>query len=169
MKPQDVIVLIKLHTWAQGRWKIVPLAQSIFLSQSETHAAIKRLEKAALFDLVTEKPNVGAMEEFIIHGLKYSFPATIGPETRGLATAHSAMPMSGLISSKDDDVVVWPYEAGTTRGQSIEPLYRTAPQAANEDPKLYEFLSLIDSLRVGRSREQSIAKDELIKRIRAKQ
>jgi len=168
MKPQDVIVLIKLHIWDQGRWKIASLAKSIFLSPSETHAAIKRLGKASLFDPVHECPKIDAMEEFIIHGVKYMFPAELGPDTRGMPTAHSALPMSKLVVSKGSDVIVWPYEKGKKRGLSITPLYRTAPMAAEKDAGLYEYLSLIDSLRIGRVREQSFAKDELIKRIRGK-
>lgn len=164
MKPQDIIVLIKLHLWSRGRWKIVPLAQSIHLSVSETHAAIKRLEKATLFDPVLEHPNRTNMEEFIIHGLKYVFPVEIGPQSRGIATAHSGPPLATIIVSNDN--YVWPYAEGKTRGISIKPLYKTAPLAAQEDASLYEFLALIDCLRIGKSREQSLAKDELIKRIR---
>jgi hypothetical protein len=44
--------------------------------------------------------------------------------------------------------------AGVVRGQAIAPLYRSVPQAASNDPKLYALLSLIDAIRVGRVREQ---------------
>lgn len=164
MKPQDIIVLIKLHVWAKGRWKITPLAQSIHLSVSETHAAIKRLEKTTLFDSVLERPNRTNMEEFIIHGLKYVFPPEIGTQTRGIVTAHSAPPLAGVIVANDN--YVWPFAEGKTRGISVQPLYKTVPLAAKEDSSLYEFLALIDCLRIGKSREQSLAKDELVKRIR---
>ena len=40
--------------------------------------------------------------------------------------------------------------AGAVRGQAIAPLYRSVPQAANNDPELYALLSLIDA-RSGRS------------------
>ena len=48
MKPQDVIILIKLHIWDLGRWKIVPLAESVFISKTEVQKAIQRLKAAAL-------------------------------------------------------------------------------------------------------------------------
>jgi len=166
MKPQDIIVLIKLHIWDQGRWTFASIANSVFLSQSETHGAIKRLAKASLFDIALERPRVDAMEEFIIHGLKYTFPAELGAQTRGIPTAHAAKPMNELIVGKESDAYVWPYAKGKTRGQSVAPLYPSAPQAALADIRLYEFLSLIDCLRVGKAREHAIAKDELIKRIR---
>ena len=64
-----------------------------------------------------------------------------------------------------DNKYVWPHLKGTVKGESIEPLYEKAPDAALVDPKLYEMLALIDSLRVGKVREQEIAKEELKKRI----
>ena len=166
MKPQDIIVLIKLQIWNKGRWTFASIADSVFLSQSETHAAIKRLAKASLFDTAQERPRVAEMEEFIIHGLKYAFPAELGAQTRGIPTAHSAKPMNELIIGKVGDAYVWPDAKGKIRGQSVAPLYPTAPQAALTDIHLYECLSLIDCLRVGKAREQALAKDELIKRMR---
>jgi hypothetical protein len=47
------------------------------------------------------------------------------------------------------------------RGQAIEPLYRSVPTAAKNDPELYVLLSLIDAIRVGRVREQRLAVKEL--------
>lgn len=49
------------------------------------------------------------------------------------------------------------------RGQAIAPLYRSVPQAAKNDPKLYALLSLTDAIRVSRVREQRLAASELEK------
>jgi hypothetical protein len=87
---------------------------------------------------------------------------------RGLPTSHSAPPMSDLIESGEDDIYVWPYELGNKRGISIEPLYKSVPYAVLEDKELYEYLALIDCIRIGRVRERKIASDELIKRIQKK-
>ena len=106
-----------------------------------------------------------ALEEFLIHGLKYVFPAEPGPLSRGVPTAHSAAPLSKKIISNEP--YVWPDADGDVRGQAIEPLYPSAPQAAKKDAKLYELLTLVDALRVGRVREQKLAAQELIKRINA--
>jgi hypothetical protein len=62
-------------------------------------------------------------------------------------------------------VYIWPDPEGIVRGQAIAPLYRSVPQAAKNDPKLYALLSLIDAIRVGRVREQRLAIGELEKRI----
>jgi hypothetical protein len=49
---------------------------------------------------------------------------------------------------------------------SVEPLYRTVPEAVAGDSELYELLALIDAIRVGRAREIKIAHDELSRRLR---
>ena len=60
---------------------------------------------------------------------------------------------------------MWPYAYGESRGLSVIPLYKTVPEAALDDPSLYEYLALLDALRVGRSREQELAKKLLTKKI----
>jgi hypothetical protein len=61
----------------------------------------------------------------------------------------------------NSDAYVWPDPTGEVRGQAIEPLYRSVPTAARNDPELYVLLSLIDAIRVGRVREQRLAVKEL--------
>ncbi len=166
MKPQDILVLLKLFLWKEEDWSIAKIADSIGISHSETHAAIKRSILAGLFDELTRRPRRAALEEFLIHGLKYTFPAEFGTLVRGMPTAHSGPPLDHLIVSAVEDVFVWPYEFGKARGISVKPLYRSVVVAAEKDIELYEYLVLIDGLRVGRVREQKIATDELISRIR---
>jgi DNA-binding Lrp family transcriptional regulator len=164
MKPQDILVLLKICVMAEDKWSIAALAKSISMSASEVHAAIKRLENAGL--LFSRKPKTASAEEFIIHGLKYVFPAVIGRECRGIPTAHSASPLSKLVVSDPKDMLVWPYEFGNARGQSVNPLYKSVPLAVKNDFKLYELLALADAIRTGRAREREIAVSELKKYIR---
>jgi hypothetical protein len=51
-------------------------------------------------------------------------------------------------------------------GQEISPLYRSVPEAAKKDSRLYELLTLIDGLRVGRVREKLFAKQEIESRLK---
>ncbi len=81
-----------------------------------------------------------------------------------MPTAYAAPPLSEHISSEDLPPV-WPDPDGTVRGLALEPLYRTAPQAAKADPKLYQLLALVDALRMGRARERKLAEDELKQRL----
>jgi hypothetical protein len=62
---------------------------------------------------------------------------------------------------------VWPWHEGNTRGVGLEPLYKSVPQAALRDPKLYQFLALVDAIRDGRARERKIAERDLVHRLRA--
>jgi hypothetical protein len=41
------------------------------------------------------------------------------------------------------------------------PLYKEAPKAALQDEKFYKLLALVDTIRVGRTREVKVAKLEL--------
>ncbi len=162
IKPQDIVVLIKLLL-LQEKWTIAKVASSIHLSASETHSALRRLEEAGLYDKNLRRPRLKAAEEFLIHGLKYLFPAKPGANARGIPTAHSAEPLKSKIVS--DEIYVWPYALGSIRGIAIEPLYPSVPTAANEDPSLYEWLALIDGLRIGRTREKNLAENEIKARI----
>lgn len=47
---------------------------------------------------------------------------------------------------------------------AFSPLYKSAPQAARRDEKLYELLALVDAIR-GRARERDLAARELRKRL----
>lgn len=51
-------------------------------------------------------------------------------------------------------------------GQRVEPLFRTAPQAAKRDSDLYAMLALVDSIRLGQAREAGLAGDLLKKYLR---
>jgi hypothetical protein len=170
MKSQDVLVLLKIFLKEPGKWTISLLAHELFISKSEIHAAICRLKKCGLVvdspSFKCKAPSFVAMEEFLIHGLKYVFPSEIGKLLRGIPTSHSAPPLSKMFEADEDDVYVWPYEFGNTRGKSIEPLYRSSPKAAEVDRQLYEILVLIDGIRIGRARERKVSADELRKRIK---
>jgi hypothetical protein len=110
---------------------------------------------------MAEKPNLSALEEFLIHGVKYTFPAERGGLTRGMPTSYAAQPLCRLIKAGSELVPVWADPNGTMRGISLVPLYKTVPEAAKGDSQLYERLALIDAIRDGRARERNLAEKEL--------
>ena len=160
--------MLKILLWKESKWSVARLAESVGMSASETHGAIKRCEKSGLYNPITRMPVLSSLEEFIIHGLKFAFPVEPGPPDRGMPTAHSAPPLSNLITS-NDDLFVWPYDKGTVRGISITPLYSSVPFACSRDQELYEYLALIDAVRIGRVREKNMAEELLVKYFRGEQ
>ena len=164
MKPQDIIILLKLMLIEKGDWKYATLAEDLNMSSSTVFAALNRAELAGLYHKNTKTIHRDALLEFLIHGFKYVFPAAPGKIAKGIPTAHSANPLAQYITS-DKDVYVWQSAFGTIRGQTIAPLYASVPQLALKDVPLYELLTLIDALRVGKAREKNLAIDELTKRI----
>ena len=163
------MVALKLCSYQRKRPPMSIIAADLKMSPSEVHAAIKRLQQARLLHgpEMEDKPNLSALEEFLLHGVKYAFPAEHGQVTRGLPTSFAAPPLNKEIASGDELPPVWPWREGETRGIALEPLYRTAPVAARQDPVLYEFLALVDAIRDGRARERKIAEGHLIRRLRA--
>jgi len=50
---------------------------------------------------------------------------------------------------------------GEAHGYSFSPLYKTVPEAAALDERLYELLALLDAIRDGQAREAALAIEEL--------
>ena len=165
MRPQDIVVLIKIISLKQTDWKNIDIANAVLISPSEVSEALNRCKIAGLIDSKKKEVNIDSFIEFLIYGLKYVFPVQPGSIVKGIPTAHSASPIKEHISS-GSDIYVWPYAKGTLRGQAIEPLYKNLPKAVENDVLFYELLVIIDTIRVGRVREIVIAIKELRKRIK---
>lgn len=168
LKPQDVLVLLKLISYQGRRPSMASMAMDLSISPSEVHAALKRLVDSRLVsvDVHGHRPLAPAVEEFLVHGLKYVFPAKRGEVTRGVATSHAAEPLSRHFAPTSELPPVWPHPEGTHRGATLEPLYKSVPAAALRDSALYELLALVDAVRDGRARERKLAEKELTERIR---
>jgi hypothetical protein len=171
LKPQDVYVALKIAASKSRRAPYSQLALELVMSQSEVHACVQRAHTCHLLHGIElqHRPNLSALEEFLVHGLKYAFPAEHGELTRGVATSYAAPPLGNVIGHGKEPVPVWPFPEGRQRGVAFAPLYRTAPMAALRDPLFYEYLALADALRDGRARERQQAEQELRQRLRAAQ
>ena len=159
MKPQDVVILLKIIAWNNNNWQHSALADALKISQSEISQSVARSKYSGLLDTDGKKVMRLGFIDFLQYGLSYVFPQRPGALVRGIPTAHSAPPLSALINSSE--IYVWPYAKGTVRGQTIGPLYPSVVKAVIEDEKLYQLLALTDALRVGKVREKNIAIKEL--------
>lgn len=166
LKPQDVYVALKIVAAGSRRAPYSQLAGELAMSPSEVHASVHRAQAARLLQgpKLHNRPNLAALEEFLVHGLKYVFPAERGQLTRGVPTSYAAEPLRSVIKQDKEPGPVWPYEKGKRRGIAFEPLYRTAPISALRDPVFYEYLVLADALRDSRIRERKYAEQELHRR-----
>lgn len=167
LKPQDILVVLKLVALGQRPWSYAWLAVNLGMSPSQLHSAVRRALAAQLAvkkeDVIT--PHIRNLEEFLVHGLRYVFVAEIGRLTRGIPTAYAAPPLDKHFPESAEPPPVWPDPEGTVRGLAFSPLYKLAPQAARSDPALYELLALLDAIRGGRARERDLAIKELSKRL----
>ena len=168
LKPQDVLVALKLIAIGEDEWSYNRLAIELDMSPSEVHAGVKRLIKA---QLVLDHdgraiPNRSNLEEFLIRAIQFVFVPEIGGLTRGMPTRYAAPPLEKHFRRDSEPVPVWPDSDGTERGMSFEPLYRSVPAAASRDQKLYELLVLVDAIRGGRARERAMGVTELKKRLK---
>jgi len=103
--------------------------------------------------------------EFLTSGVPYAFPAEPGAESRGVPTAFAGPPLAGDLPEASP--LVWPAIDGDRRGATIEPLYAAAPATAEGNPALYDLLTLVDAVRVGRARERQRARVLLEERLMA--
>lgn len=170
LKPQDVVILLKLVAWGPQAWTYQRLAVELSISQSEAHAGVRRAVAARLMSdaaSASGRPVLSALEEFLVHGVRYAYPPERGELTRGMPTGYAAPPLNKVIVQPGDPPPVWPYAEGTVRGYSLLPLFPSVPIAASRDPALYELLALVDAIRDGRARERSLATKELASRLSA--
>lgn len=166
LKPQDVLLLMKLVAINKQSWTFNKLAIELGMSPSEVHGAAQRVLAAKL--AVTQDgvivPHARNLLEFLEHGIQYVFVPEMGGISRGMPTAHAAPPFD--VTFTDAELPpVWPDPMGEVSGLAFSPLYKSAPTAARADKALYELLSVVDCIRAGRAREKKAAIQELKMRI----
>lgn len=149
-----------LTSWSES-YSLRALSASIGLSKSEVSNSLVRCRESGLLtnDYDTGLPKVNRRELLKIteHALKYFFPVRPGAMVRGIPTGFAAPALSKSIKSAGGLIPVWPDALGTERGQAIQPLYKTVPEAVKKDKTLYHYLALVDAIRLGGPRECGVA------------
>lgn len=170
LKPLDLLVALELTRGESPALSYAQIAEAVGLSASEANAAARRAVQAGLLAPTVRRadkpqPKVGALLEFLEHGVRHAFFAAPGRMVRGVPTAHSAPPLNSQLAAGDEPPLVWPHAEGSVLGRAIEPLHPSAPRSATHNPRLYELLALVDALRVGDARERKLAMRELEQRL----
>ena len=134
------------------------LAQDLGVSSSTAHQSVKRLLAAGLVREAGSgySASINALEEFLLHGVKYAFPACRSKRQRGVPTAHSA-PVLRASLGDDLEPTVWPSRLGSVIGTALEPLLPKAAELPARYPALYDALALVDALRIGTARDRDVA------------
>ena len=160
LKPQDIVLAVKLVCKEDEPWSQAGLAAELAMSASEVNAGLKRLAIATLVEQHEDGRRwqvvLPALREFLIHGLKYVFPAEKGAPAIGMPTSNACYPLNEHVSDAVG-VPVWPMKGGKTKGFSFKPLYPTVARAAQLDPELYAYLALIDAVRDAENDQADVA------------
>lgn len=145
------------------------LALSTGISKSQVNLAMRRCFDVGLAkrDRKSDLPRVHTkvLLDFIVYGLKYVFPAKLGAVTRGITTSLASPVLEGKLISTGDLLPVWPDPLGKTKGQTVEPLFKSATYAVRRDAELYALLALVDAIRIGQPRERNLAAELLAERL----
>ncbi len=174
MKSQDIVLLLKLICLEQAapedqkRYSFRSLEEETGVSKTELSAGLRRCINVGLAarDPKTQLPRVNrrGLLGLLEHGIRYIFPPKVGPLERGIPTAFAAPILSGKIMSAGETPFVWPDPNGKTKGQAVQPLYKTVTKAISKDERLYGYLALVDAMRLGNVREAKVAA-ELLKEV----
>lgn len=159
MRPQDIIILLKIIVLGNTKWHNKDIANELYISGAEVSKSLDRCQIAGLISPDRKSVFKQSLMEFIQFGLRYVFPAKPGSLVNGTLTAHSHPFMAQHF--KSDYKYVWPNANGHHRGLTIEPLYPTVTKAIDKDQTLYKLLALVDVIRVGKTREVKVAVKEL--------
>jgi len=164
IRPQDIVILAKIAIQKDDSWYIKDIANELFISNSEVSESLERSVYSGLLSNTKKRLMKGAFLDYLVYGLKYTFPQKPKSIQRGMLTAYSAPPIAELIENKEK--IVWAYADGKDRGMTIEPLHPNVPKACEKDKELHEILSLIEVFRVGNVREVKLATEEMKKRLK---
>ncbi len=149
----------------ERHFSVRALAASTGVSKSQVSLSLQRCYDVGLAlesrDGLPVQVNQRGLCEFLVYGVRYVFPTKLGAMTRGIATGAAAPVFAGKLFTAGETVPVWSYALGNTKGQSVEPLTKSVPQAVQNDVMLYALLALVDSLRIGGARERGLAENHL--------
>lgn len=157
LKPQDVMIILKIVAMHQRDWKYSEAALELSMSPSEVHAGVKRLKRCSLLTELRMNigsreqrlhlPDISSLKEFLRYGLRHVFPAQLTEPARGLPTSTGVEHLFVGLTERNFYKPVWELQAGEYEGIGLKPLYPSAPQAAVNDFTLYELLALTDAIR----------------------
>lgn len=170
LKPHDVLCVLKIACLSKSgtQWTFRELGTLIGLSSGETFNSLGRLKASGLVVEKTKEVKISPhrLLDFLVHGVGTVFYQVRGQVTRGMLTGHHAAPLVARCPPAEGDIpLVWPKVDGKARGETLIPIYPSAPAAAAADAKLYELLVLVDGIRAGGTKQKKVAAELLAERL----
>lgn len=165
LRAQDILVLVQLLLGGQN-WTYDQIARELGLSSSAVHRSVERATKSGMFNQKRREVDRPALTEFLVHGLRYVFPAEWEGEARGIPTAWAAPPLAQNLLQGGDHPPVWPDPHGKVFGVALRPLDPRVPEAARRHEALGELFALVDAIRIGGARERNLAAKLIKHRLR---
>ena len=159
MRPQDIVVLLKIFSLGEEEWRNKDLSSSLFISQSEVSESLNRSLYAGLIGIDKKTIQKSALFGLMVYGLRYMFPVQAGTLAKGIPTGTAAPILRDDFPNENN--LVWPDPTMETRGLLIEPLYANVIEAVKLDPILYDLLALAETFRVGNDKQVARAKELL--------
>jgi hypothetical protein len=156
MRPQDIVVLLKIFSFGGEEWRNKDLSSSLFISQSEVSESLNRSLYAGLIGLDKKSIRKSALFGLLVHGLRYMFPVQVGTLGKGIPTSASAPIL--MDDFPNETKLVWPDPTMEIEGLLIEPLYPNIIEAVKLDPILYDLMALTETFRVGNDNQVARAK-----------
>ncbi len=148
LRPFDVAVALRLLLVPEDRYE--PLASALATSTSAVHRSVARLQQSGLCLAGRRTLAKDSFREFLVHGVRYSFPAVMGAEREGMPTATAHPDVATLVGNDAESrTFVWAKDGGPARGTSLVPLFPGVLEVAARDPRMHELLAAVDVLRSG--------------------
>ena len=152
LKSQDILPLVILLQ--HHRYVFVSqfaFAQKLGWAPSSLHRSLERLTKCGLWYPSQQCVNGHGVFELLRYGVRYVFPPVLMAPCRGVVTG--CLPEI----AQPELPYVWPSEQGGHFGVGVQPLDKSFPKVAMENPDLSQGLHLVEAFRLGRKREVVIA------------
>lgn len=166
LRPFDVAVALRLVLVPEDRYE--PMAMALATSTSAVHRSVARLQHAGICGPGSRTVRADSLIEFLVHGVRYAFPAVHGPERQGLPTACAHPDVAGALGGEEQvRALVWPMEGGSMRGESLVPLFNGVTKVAARDARLHQLLACVDVLRIGTAHQRSVAESLLRREMHA--
>lgn len=148
---RDLLILLAVAAREGAPWRAADLARELGIPALDVALGLERARRLGFLDEEKRRALKEPLLEFLVHAIRYVFPAEIGAACRGRATAQLA------------GRYVWPSPDGEASGRALTPLDPAAARAG--DGRLRELLSLVDVLRAGPARERALAAREIARRL----